>query len=108
MRNEKLKCWKDLTDCEKGAILLAKHEWKEVEVFKGGQWINEPFSVFWDNDIYRVKPEPVVKTVGMYGSVGEDFKVVEKTDFFFDETHEITYKTEDGEPILDSIKMEKL
>ena len=108
MRNENLKCWKDLTDCEKGAILLARYEGKKIEVLFGGKWINEPFGVFWDKDVYRVKPEPVVKTVGMYGSVGEDFKVVEKTDFFFDETHEITYKTEDGEPILDSIKMEKL
>ena len=93
MRNENLKCWKDLTDCEKGALLLAKHEGKEIEVFFGGEWIDEPSDVFEDYGLYRVKPEPTlyVKSAGSLIS-----------------THKITYKTEDGEPILDSIKMEKL
>ena len=31
MRNESLKCWKDLTDSEKWEILLAKYEGKKIE-----------------------------------------------------------------------------
>ena len=107
MRNENLKCWKHLTDCEKGALLLAKYENRKIEVFLRGQWIETSPGYFLEDGKYRVKPEPVIKNVELYGKVGGPFVLTEDWEFLIS-THKITYKTKDGEPILNSIKMEKL
>lgn len=58
--------WKDMTDEEKGAILLAHHEGKAVQ-FRGarlGAWFSVGVKGEWyDAHEYRIKPaEPVYRT----------------------------------------------
>jgi hypothetical protein len=51
------KLWKDMTPEEKGALLLAHHEGKDIESFGGTDWYRAYPS--WADDVaYRVKPEP--------------------------------------------------
>lgn len=59
----KPKLWKDMTAEEKGALLLAAHEWKVIEAHCDKQgWVTIYPS--WDSDLaYRIKPEPKVETV---------------------------------------------
>lgn len=108
MRNENLKCWKDLTDSEKGALLLAKYEGREIEVILSGQWVKVSVRAFLGDAIYRVKTEPVIENVAIYGNIKGLFLSEEHRSTLKGITHKITYKVEDGEPVLDSIKMEKL
>jgi hypothetical protein len=50
------KLWKDMTDEEKGALLLAHHDGKEIEFWAYCEWIG--INPFWLDDFaYRVKPE---------------------------------------------------
>ena len=52
--------WRDMTDAEKGALLLAHHEGKVVEnSFDGSHWVaSEP--IWAGRYTYRIKPEPKV------------------------------------------------
>ena len=57
------KLWRDMTDSEKGALLLAHHEGKVIEIFldwdRGGTWVNVTPPPNWlDEYAYRVRPEP--------------------------------------------------
>jgi hypothetical protein len=63
--NDQRKLWRDMTDAEQGALLLAYHRGKDIEC---NNWMNddlgwiiieEPSWPSWaDNCAYRVKPEP--------------------------------------------------
>jgi hypothetical protein len=63
------KLWADMTPEEKGALLLAEHEGKVIEVFGiacPGMWHvrwHEDYPVWYDDAAYRVKPEPKRETV---------------------------------------------
>ena len=63
------KIWHDMTDAEKGALLLAHHEGKVIEILMpvGSYWreigVNET-THFCTNSIYRIRPEPMRLTVG--------------------------------------------
>ncbi len=110
--------WGELTDAEKGALLLAEENGKLVEVWHKdrGEW-GPPLNTGlrkrpWT--AYRVKPEPVVETVTVYGLSdpgGWTFGAVNMGD-----THRITFTTKDGEPATgtftnengDVIKMERI
>ncbi len=73
---DKPRSWSELTDAEKGALLLAQHEGKAVQVWAYWQaipsWRDTEISM--DTDMgtdsyaYRIKPEPFVDTVTLYGS----------------------------------------
>ena len=99
------KLWRDMTPEEKGALLLAHHEGKVIEMTS---YIPGTSQLAWnecpsnwrptDTGIYRIRPEPVRETVVRYYQAG---------DSVFD-THLITFETVDGEPDCASIKMEKL
>jgi len=58
--------WKDMTDCEKGALLLAKHKGRDIQTtigqnYPGGWHLVDP--QWTDGQHYRVKPaEPVYRT----------------------------------------------
>jgi hypothetical protein len=63
--NEDKRIWNDLTDDEKGRLLVAFHYGKIIEVWDGetwrptrkkGEWVS-PFEEF--RYIFRIKPEPV-------------------------------------------------
>ena len=101
--DDKPKIWDDMTDAEKGALLLAKHEGKPLQMLIGGDWFDHD-GTFAVNVAYRIKPESVVETVVLYGrAVG-----------FFEgrkgitDTHKLTYTTTNGVIDCDSVKMEVL
>lgn len=92
------KPWKDLTDIEKGALLLARHEGKEIEFYNPRgfrQWLTLEYANFKPSVAYRIKPEPVVENRNIYANCGDDRFI-----------GTITYK--DGKPDCNSIKMEEL
>jgi hypothetical protein len=53
--------WGEMTDAEKGALLLAHHEGKAIQIcnLDDQRWIDASLSFFWNSDFaYRVRPEP--------------------------------------------------
>jgi|GEM_PF-6690131 len=68
------KTWGEMTDEEKGALLLAYHEGKVIEFYCYGRWINTNGDI-WHHahaHAYRVRPpEPKRETVTLYGCVAE-------------------------------------
>jgi hypothetical protein len=90
--------WRDMTPEEKGALLLARHEWKMIQCsFDGGPWSDCEGGVLWLGGMsYRVKPEPAVETVTLFGGyVGEvwgfaDFRMAA-------DTHKLALTIIDGE-----------
>jgi len=53
------KIWRDMTDAEKGALLLAHHEGKVIErSHTSGQWQGVEYPRWHDDIAYRVSPEP--------------------------------------------------
>jgi hypothetical protein len=96
------KLWKDMTPEEKGALLLAHHEGKVIEWSYFLPWETDNSTAHggvprWGGDCaYRVRPEPVVETVTLYGGYAggawgfESFKMA--TD-----THKLTLTIIDGE-----------
>jgi len=100
--NEDKRPWKDLTDEEKGALLLAWYEGKELQCAPGGgSWVHMTSGALPVSSIYRVKPEPKRETVTLYGSAIPDRRPPV-------DTHRITFDLIDGEPDCDSIRMEEL
>lgn len=94
--SDKPKLWRDMTPEEKGAILLAMHEGKKVEVYSVGKWWKKSYMTFDDGNAYRIAPEPKVETVHLM-----NFHELAKG-------YAIVFTVKDGEPDCTSIKMEKL
>jgi hypothetical protein len=93
------KLWRDMTDAEKGALLLAHHEGKVIDVFSDGEW-TAPINMIWyDWNAYRVRPEPVREVRNLY-------IYAKDTDYAL--TKVGTIETEDGKPDCATIKMEEL
>jgi uncharacterized protein YodC (DUF2158 family) len=88
------KTWSDLSPEEKGALLLAAHEKRDIEAWRSdervwvtcGQYI---ISQFAPHRAYRIKPEPKRETVGVY--INGDNKIG-------------TIDTLDGEPVMGTFK----
>ena len=105
------KLWKDMTPEEKGALLLAHHEGKIIQFWYSGMkgWTdNAGHPPNWFKDTaYRVKPEPVVETVTLFGQAGFcwAFSHLQEND---GDTHHITFDLIDGKPDCNSIKMEEI
>lgn len=99
------KLWRDMTPEEKGALLLAHHEGNVIEGWMyGDKWT--PIDADWsEHNAYRVKPNPVVETVTLYGSVLEGFSTLAREP---QDTHRITFNLVNGNPDPASIKMEEL
>lgn len=80
------KTWGEMTDAEKGALLLAYHDWIDIEP----EWS--------DHVPYRIKPEPVVGEVVLYGDQSRgisDFEFTRVQCNQYD-THTLTLPTLDG------------
>jgi hypothetical protein len=60
------KTFDEMTDEEKGALLLAQYEGKTIELLSalGIHWVihRDPYDRFYEVDRYRVKVEPVITT----------------------------------------------
>jgi hypothetical protein len=52
------KLWKDMTDAEKGTLLLAQYEGKNIQFTKDGKIWFDAGVLFCDEWAYRVKAEP--------------------------------------------------
>lgn len=101
------KTWGDMTDAEKGAMLLAWQRGGQLQYWDedNGQWESTDIEpVEFEADAYRIKPEPKRETVtSWWGDWG--FTLGNKS---CRDTHRITFTTTNGEPDLDSIKMERI
>lgn len=101
------KTWSEMSDAEKGALLLAEHEGKDIECFQKtlNDWVALLYPIFNPEIAYRVKPEPKRETVQLYGRFYANSQWVfgssDKAD-----THRITFDLFDGEPECESIRME--
>ena len=103
------KSWGELSDPEKGALLLAHLYGSVIQVrnLDCTRWIDvEDPSWFYDR-IYRIKPEPVVEKVTILGRA-RDLCGRPDPIMTTDNTHEITFNIIDGEPDCDSVNMRKL
>jgi hypothetical protein len=99
--NTQPKPWRDLSPEEKGALLLADHEGKVIEVWAPWSPYWETMEPRWVNDqAYRIKPEPKRETITM-SSKDIRYGVIPKG-------YDITFDLVDGEPDVTTIKMEKL
>ena len=97
------KLWRDMTAEEKGALLLAHHEGRDIEcryAFNNG-WCHDSKPVWADDAAYRVKP--TVDSVQCYWNGFNIHRANNK-----DRTHRITFNLIDGKPDCASIKMEEL
>lgn len=103
MRQKTPTIFENMTDAEKGALLLAKYRGKGIECFYGGVWVAELIGRFGGKNAYRVKPNPEIKTAVMYWNGSAASKTKYPRD-----THSITLTVTDGEPDCASIKMVKL
>ena len=103
------KLWKDMSPEEKGALLLAHHEGKTIEVWvvdhDWSGWVKRSFHTWAEGNAYRVKPKPYRKQVSLYfGELKEGALISRvRTD-----THRITFDLIDGKPDCGSVKMEKI
>lgn len=99
------KTWGEMTPEEKGELLLAHHEGKVIEnMTQGIEWAECRPS--WANSIYyRIKPEPTLEVVELFGSHGGEWYYDARNS---EDTHRITYSIVNGEIDCTSIKMEKL
>ena len=103
------KLWRDMTPEEKGALLLAHHEGKEIQAFnilKAGDW-SRTNPLWIDDEAYRIKPEPKVEVVTMdVANYDQEWEFYEHKGTHA--THRITFNTIDGKPDPASIKIEEL
>jgi len=99
------KRWGDMTSEEKGALLLAHHEGKVIEVRAENcdLWYIRENPNWSENGIFRIRHEPVVEVERVWWN-GHDFWECRENG----ETHVITFSVVDGEPDCASIRMEKL
>lgn len=102
--SRKPKEWRHMTDEEKGALLLAKHEGKEIQYLRfDDKWVTSAAFPMGDGT-YRVRPEPEVEVIELYGN--EDTSFYRGSSCF--DTHCITFNLVDGEIDCSSVKMRKL
>jgi len=67
MDNEDKKTFEQLSDAEKGALLLAKHNDVDIEVFMSDTtWLPAPEAIWLPENIYRVKPDPEFDVIWKY------------------------------------------
>lgn len=104
--SDKPKLWRDMTPEEKGALLLAAHEWKVIENNSRGPWLETHSPIWADGIAYRIKSEPKIETVNMY--YPDTLYGFNCSGRINGPTHRITFNLIDGIPDCSSVKMEKL
>ena len=103
------KLWRDMTPEEKGALLLAAHEGKVIEMlFHDGEW--QEITPQWALcRSYRVRPEPVRKPVSIVGGYKRSaYYAFSEGKALDNDEYRITFDTIDGVPDCASVKMEQI
>lgn len=105
------KLWRDMTPEEKGAILLAKYEGRQIQylAYLGGDWQDCQPHLFSPICAYRVKPEPkapvVTESVHLFYIMNGYANI--DAECGPPDTHKITLTITDGE-VNEIAKVEKL
>jgi hypothetical protein len=103
--------WGDMTPEQQGALLLAHHQGKTIEMLLVYSKVWHTLTgkpEFQPEYAYRIKPEPVVVHHEMHNRV-HDGKLESFTKGkHFTSTYVLTYDTEDGVPVCSSVKLSKL
>ena len=85
----------DMTDAEKGALMLAKHNGESIEMRLYDDMWEDKCDPSWNVfAAYRVKPKPVVKTVVLSGNYEVGFTDAVR----LKHTHKLKFDMIDGEP----------
>jgi hypothetical protein len=102
--------WGDMTPEQQGALLLAHHQGKTIEVncWESGEWDKITYPTWGSLCAYRIKPEPVVVHHKRYAGLCKgDLGAIWKGQYS-DAAYELTYDTEDGVPVCSSVKLSQL
>lgn len=108
------KTWGEMTREEKGELLLAHHDSKVIQSsLTANTWHNISEPMWYNEQVYRVKPEPVVETVVMYGrndrqGDAQDWTMGSASVPWTLDTHKITFNVVDGVADCSSVKMEEV
>lgn len=101
------KTFGEMTDAEKGALLLAHHEGKAIMVSAVRGGYSETSDPLWlDQCVYFVKPEPVVETATLYFKVSG--RGIIRPALSREADYKLEYTYTDGDPDCASIRMEKI
>jgi len=102
--------WRDMTDAEKGALLLAHHEGKVIEVWvvdHHASWWGEKAVSYWRDDLaYRVRPEPKRETAYLWASFPDGIKAIGTIELLEGEPQKSSIRLSGEQPVCDSIRME--
>ena len=104
--------WGDMTPEQQGALLLAHHQGKTIEL-KGcvyNKWLDvcRPTPLWDKNMSFRIKPEPVVVSQKSYCITKGGKLTAFRTEEHLSSTYVLTYDTEEGVPVCSSVKLSKL
>lgn len=97
--------WKELSDLEKGTLILAHHNGEEIQscATDKDKWTPEDYPGWYDEVTYRVKPKPKIETVKLFGSSRQFDQIKAMNDRYV-----IKFDMVDGVPDCTSIEMSKL
>ena len=102
--------WGDMTPEQQGALLLAHHQGKPIQVksHASGRWVPVQRPMWTQETPYRIKLGPVVVHHKMHSVLYEGnitgFAEGKNTG----SKHVLTYTSEDGVPVCSSVKLSKL
>jgi hypothetical protein len=103
--------WGDMTPEQQGALLLAHHQGKTIEIKShvSDRWIKVKQPMFTQSSYcYRSEVVPVVVHHKRYAGLCKgDLGAIWKGQYS-DAAYELTYDTEDGVPVCSSVKLSKL
>jgi hypothetical protein len=106
--------WGDMTPEQQGALLLAHHQGKTIELIShaSGRWVCSEYPLWTQDTPYRIKHEPVVVHNELHSVLYEGNYESNIVGFwrgkYPESTHVLTYDTEDGVPVCSSVKLSKL
>jgi hypothetical protein len=103
--------WGDMTPEQQGALLLAHHQGKTIELIShaSGMWVYSEYPQWTQDTSYRIKIVPVVVQHLKYSISSPSGDIVGFSDSgYLTSTHVLTYDTEDGVPVCSSVKLSKL
>jgi hypothetical protein len=100
------KKWGDMTREEKGELLLAHHEFKQIQHSHDGiHWVDS-VPQWVDGVYYRVKPEAISVVLFGHTHGGDDFAFGHDLEIYH--THKITFDVVDGVVDCSSVKMQEI